>query len=227
MAEKTYQRVARQLEGMIRAGSFAAGRRLPPERELAAQFAVSRTTVREALLFLEAARLIEIRDRSGAYVLTASERGADVCMGLAAAPRPDDVLQLRRLVEGQSAFVAALNAPSSALTEIKQEAERLAEERFDDPQLLATAVRRFHHAVVLASQNPLFADLFARCWGDGLDAVWSPLYDTGTDNDVGALVHQHGRMVARAITQRHAEAARTAVEWHIDWLAERLAEENG
>ena len=53
---------------MIDSGEFAAGSRLPPERELAVLLGVSRTSVREALISLEIAGRVEVRVGTGIFV---------------------------------------------------------------------------------------------------------------------------------------------------------------
>src|SRR3954454_1177452 len=62
--------IADQIRAAIVGGRLNQGERLPPERELAEQFGVSRVTVRDALRALEAMGLIEVRvgARGGAYV---------------------------------------------------------------------------------------------------------------------------------------------------------------
>jgi GntR family transcriptional repressor for pyruvate dehydrogenase complex len=64
------QQVADQIADLIRARKMDQGSRLPAERDLASQFAVSRSTIREALLALEITGLIDVRIRSGAFVST-------------------------------------------------------------------------------------------------------------------------------------------------------------
>ncbi|MEN9932188.1 MAG: hypothetical protein RIS17_761, partial [Pseudomonadota bacterium] len=65
---RLYQELARKLMSELASGGFAVGDRLPAERELAAQYAVSRPTVREAIIALEVQGLVEVRIGSGAYV---------------------------------------------------------------------------------------------------------------------------------------------------------------
>ena len=60
--------VAEQLRASILAGDFAEDVKIPPERELAATFGVSRPSIREALQMLVAAGLIEKRQGSGTRV---------------------------------------------------------------------------------------------------------------------------------------------------------------
>ena len=57
-----------QLEQMILEGSLQPGQKLPPERELAIQFEVSRPSLREAIQKLEAKGLLMRRQGGGTYV---------------------------------------------------------------------------------------------------------------------------------------------------------------
>ena len=66
---RLYLEVAGQIETLIRSGEIKPGERLPSERDLAASFEVSRPTIREAMIALEIAGLVEIRTGSGIYAL--------------------------------------------------------------------------------------------------------------------------------------------------------------
>src|SRR5215831_8403769 len=65
--------VADQLRDAILDGRFSAGEKLPPERELAQEFQVNRTSVREAIKVLEGLRLVAVRQGDGATVLPLCE----------------------------------------------------------------------------------------------------------------------------------------------------------
>ena len=67
--ERTSDRVAEEIRKTIVAGKLSPGENLPPERTLAERFGVTRNTVREALKILQQARLVSIRQGSGARVL--------------------------------------------------------------------------------------------------------------------------------------------------------------
>src|SRR5258706_5288494 len=66
---RLYRQIADQIRTLIRSKEFAAGARLPPERDLARQLGGSRPSVREALIALEVEGLVEVKIRSGIYVL--------------------------------------------------------------------------------------------------------------------------------------------------------------
>jgi len=67
-SQRLYQQVAEQLGGLIDRGEFREGDRLPPERELSKKLGVSRPVVREAMIALEIAGLVEVRVGAGAFV---------------------------------------------------------------------------------------------------------------------------------------------------------------
>ncbi len=69
---RIYEEIVRQIKTMIAEGRLASGDRLPPERELAEKFLVSRTSVREALRSLESLGLVEIRPGEGTFIREAS-----------------------------------------------------------------------------------------------------------------------------------------------------------
>src|ERR687890_441929 len=67
-SQRLYRQIAEQLRSLIASGEFAAGGRLPAERDLAKQLGVSRPSVREALIALEVEGVIDVRTGSGIYV---------------------------------------------------------------------------------------------------------------------------------------------------------------
>jgi len=69
---KVYEEVADRIRRLIAEGRLKAGDRLPPERELAERFGVSRTSVRDAIRALEMIGLLEPRQGDGTVVLDLS-----------------------------------------------------------------------------------------------------------------------------------------------------------
>lgn len=58
---RTYKKIGEELKQEIQSGKFRIGDRLPPERDIAEQFGVSRTVIREALIMLEIEGLVEVK----------------------------------------------------------------------------------------------------------------------------------------------------------------------
>lgn len=106
------QELADRLLAAVAVGSYLPGDRFPSERSLAATFAVSRATVREALRMLRAAAVIEVRlgRTGGAYVRALEPGAADGAVRRTVAdqgPRLEQVFDLRELVESLVARTAA------------------------------------------------------------------------------------------------------------------------
>jgi DNA-binding FadR family transcriptional regulator len=75
---RIHEDVAEQLRDAILDGRFHTGQRLPPERELAVEFGVNRTSIREAIKVLEGLGLVSVRQGDGAAVLPLTEASFDV-----------------------------------------------------------------------------------------------------------------------------------------------------
>ena len=67
-SERPYEQIVSQIEGRIVAGELKVGEQLPSENELAKQFAVGRTAVREAIKALRERRLVEVRPDRGTFI---------------------------------------------------------------------------------------------------------------------------------------------------------------
>jgi hypothetical protein len=74
-SRRLYEQIAEQIEGLIQDGTFGTGSKLPPERELTKMIGVSRGSIREAMIALETAKLIEVRVGDGTYVRSAPPAG--------------------------------------------------------------------------------------------------------------------------------------------------------
>lgn len=87
---RLYQEVGNTLRAAIARGDYSIGGRLPPERDIAEYFDVSRSVVREALIMLELEHLIDVRKGSGVYVVAlpqnVSSRGYGIWMRIPLAP---------------------------------------------------------------------------------------------------------------------------------------------
>ena len=107
--QRLYQQVADSIRKQIQSGAMPAGSRLPSEKLLAQQLGVSRPTVREAMIALEIAGLVEIRTGSGSYV---RQRDTIAAPSVDTGPGPIELLNARILIEGEIAAEAAQRATS-------------------------------------------------------------------------------------------------------------------
>src|SRR5882672_3021579 len=91
--------VAAQIRAKILDGSFAPGDRLPPERELASQLNVNRSSVREALKKLEELRLVDIQQGSGTRVRSTDQASFELVWTMVFPAGPENVNWIRELLE--------------------------------------------------------------------------------------------------------------------------------
>jgi DNA-binding FadR family transcriptional regulator len=133
-----YELVLEQLRRSLDQGHFAPGDKLPPERDLARQLGVSRTTLREAVRVLEGERAVEVRRGStgGIVVLPRAARPARVRARL---KEFDEIIDFRLAVEPMAARLAAARRTKAGTTALARALARLdelaahgAEGRFGD-----------------------------------------------------------------------------------------------
>jgi len=148
----------------IKQGHFAVGSRLPPERNMAETYGVSRTIVREALLMLELEGTVDIRQGSGVYVIRipSQEEGEDELM-YQGQIGPFEILQARQLLESNIAAFAAKMATKADIENLRRtlEQEQIAivanDESGDNDRL-------FHLLIAGATQNQMLLDSVKNIW---------------------------------------------------------------
>lgn len=219
--------VMRQLETGMLDGTFLANARLPSERVLAEQYKVSRNTVREAVQRLAARGLVRSRQGAGVFVTDQLRTGAASPWGQLVADHPavrDDILEFRRVLEGATAYYAALRSNAEDRARIGALIAELENARAtEDRGREADADAELHEAIALASHNTMFLHLHT--------SVISILRDHITVNVSGLrkleeavsgqLLMQH-RSVCDAILAGRPEEARTAMQTHIDYVRNRI-----
>src|ERR687888_14332 len=158
---RVYEHIVQQIQALIREGRWAPGDQIPPERELAERFKVSRTSVREALRALEIQGVIESRQGGGTFVRTADVDA--LIPPLAAAilrgrRELAEVLEVRELLEPGIARRAAERATAEHLTELERLLER-------QRACIATGVSfvdedtAFHETLTRAADNTILLRL--------------------------------------------------------------------
>src|SRR5436305_4491785 len=151
---RLYRQIADQIRTLIRAGEFTAGRRLPPERDLAKQLGVSRPSVREALIALEVEGYVEVRVGSGVYVM--GPRTGTSADPLPADSGPFELIRARWLIESECAAMAAKSATKAQVRGMEEALEQMERDR-DQGTMPLAADRLFHLRVAEASANSALA----------------------------------------------------------------------
>lgn len=220
--------VASTLERRILEGSLKPGDRLPPERELAAEFGVSRPSLREAIQKLASKGMVQSRQGGGTYVTAALESSFfdpwQDMMGSYPNLR-EDMLEFRRMIEGQAAEWAAARATEADLQRLNLAYEKL-EATFlnDDTERRSEADIAFHQAVGDASHNVLIGHLSAALLRLMHDNIRLNLGELKSVPAAGRLLMSQHTAIHSAIVERKPQAARAAAETHIDFVRETLAQ---
>jgi GntR family transcriptional repressor for pyruvate dehydrogenase complex len=208
---RIYEEIVRQVKAMIAEGRLKNGDRLPPERDLAEKFVVSRTSVREALRALESLGLVEIRPGEGTFIREMSVDALVEPLAVSQREATGELFEARRLLEPSLAALAA----SRATPEELQEMERILDEQAKEIAAGRTGLAQdaqFHAAIGAASHNRAITriahaimDLLAQSREDSLNTPGRPTRS-----------HESHRRVLAAIRVRDAEAARLAMLQHIE-----------
>ena len=210
-APRLHQRIADEIARLIDERTFKPGERLPAERALAIQLGVSRSSLREALSALELAGRVEIRLGSGVYVRAGGRATARPPAG---GMSPFDVLRARRVIEGETAALAARHANRAQIRAMERAFIGLAADmRADRP--MSQADRGFHVCIAQASGNSALALVVERLWTEWtypLNARIEKLFVTrGRKRD---NIGEH-RAVLDAIRAGDAVGARRAMRRHL------------
>ncbi|MFC7785127.1 FadR/GntR family transcriptional regulator [Rossellomorea sp. GCM10028870] len=157
---KIYEEVAEVLIDMIKSGQLKSGDKLDSVQQLAENFQVGRSAVREALSALRAMGLVEMHQGEGTYVREFDSSMLSLPIYIAALMKKDDVKQLlevRRILEVGAVEAAASRRTDEQLKEIKTALDQM--HSASDEELGEEADFRFHMAIAKASQNELLTGL--------------------------------------------------------------------
>ncbi len=213
MSEKRlFHGVAQQIAQLIDSGVFPPGVRLPGERELAERFEVSRVTIREAEIALQAIGRIEIKTGSGVYVC--EEQPAD------AARLPDvsafELTEARALIESEAAALAAEHISDEALERLDTLVDAMSGPH-DSPEAI-DADEQFHQTIAEQSGNKAMLYTIKTLWRmrNELPAVRVP-YEAVCALDSDYRVQEH-MDILDALRARDPVSARMAMRQHFHRL---------
>ncbi|MRH93099.1 GntR family transcriptional regulator [Nocardia sp. SYP-A9097] len=202
--------VAAHLEGLIISGELRAGDRLPPERELAANMNISRSSLRQAMFELESKKLIERKQGRGSTVTEMPRAAMELAGGLGDAETElGHAGELRDLVEPRIAHLAALRAVESNLLSMESVLMRCNETLSADESLRLDI--EFHALLAHAAQNPLLVTLCTMTteWTRRTRAL---SHRTKVGRRVSLQGHQ---LIYDAVAQHDGAGAALAMEQHL------------
>jgi len=206
------------LENRILTGHWAAGVRLPSERDLATEFTVSRPVVREALKALQERGLIEVSPQRGSFVRRYTAENLMRPMNLAARSAgvtARQLMQARVMLESEAAGLAAANATKQDRTDLLRVHQLFAQP--GEPHARARVDLTFHETIARASGNPVIHMMFTAIQ----DLTYGLMVRSLSDREVRAAGEPLHTVILEHILDRDADGAREAMRLHLD-LAEQF-----
>jgi GntR family transcriptional repressor for pyruvate dehydrogenase complex len=222
---KISEEIVEQIREMISRGQLGPGDRLPSERDLAGMLGVSRPSVREAIMVLDAMGLVEARQGGGTYIRSLAETALYDPLSIMVENDPrllHALVEVRMGLESWSAFLAAQRADESDLAlmeEIITEMGRRAARGGWDADLDS----RFHYAITAAARNTLQLHVLNTIHTLFHASVRVTLAEFNQrEGEIELLLHQH-RTIFEAIARRDPEGARGAMLTHLALVEEKMA----
>ena len=216
---KVYEQVAEQIQDMIVNGKLQKGDKLPSERQLAEELQVSRASIREALRALQIMGLIEVRQGEGSFINNSFEKTLFQplsIMFMLQKSKPEEIIELRKVIEVETAYLAAKRATDEEIEKLRSLIEQLKILKdLDDEEASVAVDKEFHYYIAKASKNQLLANVLN---------VISELMDKFIKDARGmilvdeknkeVLIHQH-YAIFKGIENHDPESASEAMHTHL------------
>ena len=219
-AKLSEQTADRLYEWIVEERRYPPGSKLPNENELSGAMGVSRTTLREAISFLVAQGVLDIRRGKGTFVAESLPNpGMDLTAlaGVRSRVRAKDLFEMRLIFEPATVALACRRASDEELEQIRKKAERverIAAEGGNWP----LADQEFHWAIIKASHNEYMRRLYPII-NSAVDEILqiSPSRQQMQDIALG-----DNRTILAFLLKRDEEGARCAMSIHMKHLINTL-----
>ncbi len=212
---RLYENIVRQIEERVVAGELKHGDQLPSENELAKQFAVSRTAVREAIKALREKRLVEVRPGVGTFITNGTPDAVRHSLGLlmkVGQPNASDHLtEVREMLEPEIAALAATRVTEEDIAAMRQAVE-IMDTALDDVDAFVEADLDFHLALAEATQNPVIPLLVDSI----IDLLREERKQIGSVEGGLRRGQSHHKQILQAVINRDTKMARRSMQAHLE-----------
>lgn len=218
--KKAWEEVYDQIKTLIIAGDWQSGYRLPAEIDLAAEFGVSRPTLREALRQLNLLGLIDIRHGEGNFVSHPEMESFMLPLLPLLLRNKDNILEIMEARNMIEVTIASLAADRASETDIQSLAGYLQQmvASSSNRELFAKTDHLFHKQIALATGNQIIIKMY-QAIEDLL--LGQQLRNIGLPDAIKSGIFEHQR-IFDAIKERNAQVAGTAMQEHIKHTVERI-----
>lgn len=222
--------VAARLEHLILDGVFRPGDLLPSERRMCERLGVSRTSLREGLRILRSKGIIVTRHGRGSEVapLVAGHDDGPLLHLFRDHPRTlYDLLEVRSLLEAESASLAAERATLADRVLIQRRYEEMVEHVESgriDVERLAHLDHAFHLAICQASHNPVLVHTLQSLTDLLLSSVFASVKNLYHREVPRQMINRQHTRLYRAVMEGKPQAARRAAHDHLAGIEAQLRE---
>lgn len=221
---RVFERVAEQIEKRILDGELHSGDRLPTERDLAEQFQVSRTAVREAMKMLAQKGLVDMRPGRGTIVIDGAREAMEnsisllMKMNLREVGGSDNLVEVRSILETEIAALAAARATEKEIVAMREAIWKM-DEALENADAFIAADNAFHEALAQATQNALILMLLNSIV-NLLSEQRKQIFEVKGGPQRGQI---HHRRILESIIRRDPEEARAAMRSHLVQVREDVS----
>jgi GntR family transcriptional repressor for pyruvate dehydrogenase complex len=213
--------VAAQLESLVRSGHFGAEGKFPSERDLAEQFGVGRSSMREAISKLETLGIIVSTHGVGTFVLDASEQ-SQRSMSLLSAGEVTalELFNVRYTVEPAGAAMAAVRRTAKDIQDLKAILKEASVPGIS-PKEFVKLDSEFHSLIATATRNRLFIQIYQQI---------TPHHSIYSEKVISfenrlALAHEGHLKILSAIIAQDENEAKKQAHSHLKFAEKALVKE--
>jgi GntR family transcriptional repressor for pyruvate dehydrogenase complex len=225
--KKISEEIVQQIKQLITTGDLKPGERIPSERELATMLGVSRPSVREAIMVLEAMGFLEARQGGGTYVRSLTEVSiADPLSNIVGSKEPKilyALTEVRMGLETWSAYLAAKRATDEQarqLRDLYEIMEKQAAEGGWDAEIDA----KFHYVITEATQNTIQVHVLNTIHSLFQTTIMVALTEFYQKEGYLELLLSQHRDILEAIEARDPERAQKAMRAHLELVEQKMNE---
>lgn len=225
--KKVYEQIIEQIQERIVEGELKIGDQLPSERDLAEQFGVSRTSIREAMRTLEVIGLVESRQGGGNYIQANFEKSLMQPLSLMFSlhkSTPQDILSMRKFLEVEAAALAAKYISQSELKQLE-----IIIAGFQQPHneiTYSNLDKDFHYQIIKSSNNLLLSNIL-NVISSLIDKFIIDARSTVLDStESRSLLNQQHENIFTAIKEHNAEKSSLEMKKHFEIIEKAYEKRN-
>lgn len=212
--------IATTLKKRISAGEWLDSGRMPPERDLAAEFGVARNTVRRAVGLLEEDGTVVRHVGRGTFLASASQNSLAASIARMEGASPADMMEIRQLLEPAAAAFAAVNASAGELNAVR-DAHRSACHAVDMPSFEHWDAE-LHHRIFSCSRNDFLKEIHNLMRTLRNQSPWFEMKKRSFSEERRQIYCTEHQAIVDALMARDKDAARDAMAAHLNTVERNL-----